>query len=170
MNIEVSAGPTEVPPVKAPPMRRKRVRKTKLRTLTDLDRRSVAYRKTLEVIKAIIVDLGGDPPMTVQQIIQAGALLGAMREDLGTRWLAGEPIDQALYATLCNAERRQYETAGLSRVPRDITTIDTVLTDLAKDETKHSEASATAGGLAAATDAGSAPAAGSSQDYEEGDR
>lgn len=36
----------------------------------------------------------------------------AMRRDLGVRWLNGEPVDPAVYATLCNTERRQYEAAG----------------------------------------------------------
>jgi hypothetical protein len=46
---------------------------------------------------------------------------GAMIEDLEARWLAGEPIDPALYATLGNAQRRLFETIGLKRQARDVT-------------------------------------------------
>ena len=35
--------------------------------------------------------------------------------------LKDEPIDIAVYATITNALRRQFETIGLKRVPRDVT-------------------------------------------------
>jgi hypothetical protein len=45
-----------------------------------------------------------------------------MRRDLGVRWLHGEAVDPATYATLCNTERRQYETAEAYQfVARDVT-------------------------------------------------
>jgi hypothetical protein len=44
-----------------------------------------------------------------------------MVEDMAARWLAGEPIDPAVFATLTNSERRLYETCGLRRTPRDVT-------------------------------------------------
>ena len=42
-----------------------------------------------------------------------------MLEDLGARWLAGEPIDPGLFATLSNSERRLYESIGVRRRTRD---------------------------------------------------
>jgi hypothetical protein len=61
------------------------------------------------LIGAIKADLGsGDDDLTVsqQQLIQHAAILGAMCEDIATRWLLGEKIDQAAYALLINSQRR----------------------------------------------------------------
>jgi hypothetical protein len=67
-------------------------------------------------------------------VIEAGALASAMRRDLGVRWLAGEPVDPAVYATLCNTERRQYEAAdAYPFAPRDVT-------PPLKDYLEHAEA------------------------------
>jgi len=43
-----------------------------------------------------------------------------MIEDLGARWLAGEPVDPATFSALSNTERRLYAAAGLRRRPRDV--------------------------------------------------
>jgi len=97
--------------------------KVRLQSLEDLDRRTSAYRKTAELIERVEADLGGAERLSTaeQQIIRHAALTGAMLEDLGTRWLGGEPIDPALFATLSNSERRLYETVGLQRRQRDVT-------------------------------------------------
>ena len=96
--------------------------KARLLSLADLDRRTHAYRKTAELIDAVEVDCGGAAALSTAErsIIRHAALTGAMLEDLGTRWLAGEPIDPGLFATLSNAERRLYETVGLKRRARDV--------------------------------------------------
>src|SRR5262245_20555641 len=97
--------------------------KTRLLSLHDIDRRTAAYRKTADLIDAIESDLGGSDHLSTgeRQIIQRAALTGALLEDLEARWLAGEPIDPALYATLGNAQRRLFETVGLKRQARDVT-------------------------------------------------
>ena len=43
-----------------------------------------------------------------------------MIEDLGARWLAGEPVDPATFSALSNTERRLYAAVGLRRRPRDV--------------------------------------------------
>jgi hypothetical protein len=43
-----------------------------------------------------------------------------MLEDLGSRWLAGQPIDPTTFSTLVNAARRGFEAIGLQRVPREV--------------------------------------------------
>jgi hypothetical protein len=152
MNIEMQANAMEMPAGSegAGRRKRKRGRKMLLRSLSDLDRRTAVYKRVLEVVEAIEADLGGDPPTTVRQIIVGGALLGAMREDLGVRWLAGEDIDRALYATLCNAERRMYETAGLERRAKDVTP--SLSEYLARFETKTTSGeTSTSGGAPAAS-------------------
>jgi hypothetical protein len=97
--------------------------KTRLLSLEDLDRRTRAYQKTAELIDRVEADLGGAERLSTaeQQIIRRAALTGAVLEDLGTRWLNGEPIDCGLFATLSNSERRLYESVGLRRQPRDVT-------------------------------------------------
>ena len=97
--------------------------RTRLMSLHDIDRRTAAYRKTMDLITGIEADLGGPDHLSTggRQIIQRAALTGALLEDLEARWLAGEPIDPALYATLGNAQRRLFETVGLKRQARDVT-------------------------------------------------
>jgi hypothetical protein len=97
--------------------------KVRLLSLDDLDRRTGAYRKTAELINAVEADCGGADQLSTAEraIIRRAALAGAMLEDLGARWLAGEPIDPGLFATLSNSERRLYESIGLRRRTRDVT-------------------------------------------------
>ena len=45
---------------------------------------------------------------------------GTWLEDLGSRWLAGQPIDPTTFSTLVNAARRGFEAIGLQRVSREI--------------------------------------------------
>jgi hypothetical protein len=99
--------------------------KTRLLSLGDIDRRTRAYRKTFDLIASIETDLGGADRLSTgeRQIIQRAALTGALLEDLETRWLSGEPIDAAQYATLSNAQRRLFETVGLRRVPREVSSL-----------------------------------------------
>jgi hypothetical protein len=96
--------------------------KVRLLCLSDLDKRTVAYRRTELLINRIENDLGGTNQLSeaVRQIIRRAAISAAMAEDLATRWLGGETVDPATYATLCNNERRLYEAIGLQRVPREI--------------------------------------------------
>jgi hypothetical protein len=98
--------------------------KVRLLSLSDLDRRTAVYREVSELVDRIESELGGRDRLSSarRQVIEAGALATAMRRDLGVRWLAGEPVDPAVYATLCNTERRQYEAAeAYAFAPRDVT-------------------------------------------------
>jgi hypothetical protein len=96
--------------------------KSRLLALGDLDRRTRAYQKTCDLIASIEGDLGGADRLSTgeRQLAQRAALLGALAEDMEVRWLAGEEIDGAAYATLGNAQRRLFETIGLRRVPREV--------------------------------------------------
>lgn len=97
--------------------------KTRLLTLGDLDRRTASYRKTVDLISAIETDLGGAGNLSAaeRQLVQRAGTLGAMLEDVETKWIAGEPIDPAAFCTVVNAQRRVLETIGLKRRPRDVT-------------------------------------------------
>jgi len=97
--------------------------KTRLLSLHDLDRRTAAYRRTVDLIEQIETDAGGHDRLSTgeRQIIQRIALTCALAEHLEARWLSGEEIDPVLYCTLANAQKRLLESVGLRRVPRDVT-------------------------------------------------
>jgi hypothetical protein len=97
--------------------------KLRFLSLHDVDRRTAAYRKTVDLISAIEADLGGADRLSTgeRQLIQRAAVTGAMLEDQEARWLSGKDIDPALYAALGNAQRRMFEAVGLRRQPRDVT-------------------------------------------------
>jgi hypothetical protein len=99
--------------------------KVRLRSLGDLDRRTAAHRRTAELIERIEVDLGGaDRLSTAQrQVIRRAALLGAMLEDQGMRWLSGEPIDMAMFCNMTSTEKRLFEAIGMKRVPKPVPTL-----------------------------------------------
>ena len=97
--------------------------KIRLLSLHDLDRRTAAYRRTVDLIEQIETDAGGHDRLSTgeRQIIQRIALTCALAEHLEARWLSGEEIDPVLYCTLANAQKRLLESVGLRRVPRDVT-------------------------------------------------
>jgi hypothetical protein len=98
-------------------------RPKRLTTLAELDGRTIAAKQAHATISAIESDLGGAENITTakRQIIESAAVTTAMVADLGSRWLAGEQIDLALFCTLGNAQRRLFETIGFSRVPKNVT-------------------------------------------------
>jgi hypothetical protein len=95
--------------------------KARLLTLNSLDQRTVAAKQARDTIAAIERDLGGDITTAKRQIIESAAVTSAMVADLGSRWLAGEQIDLALFTTLCNSQRRLLESVGLEFRAKDIT-------------------------------------------------
>ena len=97
--------------------------KVKLLTLDHLDQRTTAARGVRELIGQIERDLGGDLSTAQNQISVRAAITGAVLEDMAAKWLAGGALDAALWATLCNVERRLYETLGVRRVPRNVKTL-----------------------------------------------
>ena len=102
--------------------------KTRLLTLSDLDRRTAAFKNTSQLISGMEADLGGDLTVAQKQLVQRAALLGAMVEDLESRWLAGDPVAPEVVALLANAQRRVLATIGLERRSRNVTpTVDEYL-------------------------------------------
>jgi hypothetical protein len=102
----------------------KRRRNThRLVTFETLDRRCVAYRETKRLIDEIEGDLGGADRLSTgeRQLVQHGAVLGAVLTDMEARWMAGQPLDPTTYCTVVNAQRRVFESIGLRRRPRDVT-------------------------------------------------
>ena len=97
--------------------------KSKLVTLDQLDGRTVAARMAKDTISAIESDLGGADNISTarRQLVESAAVTSAMVADMGSRWLAGEQIDLALFTTLCNSQRRLLESVGLEFRAKDIT-------------------------------------------------
>jgi hypothetical protein len=98
-------------------------RPKRLTTLAELDGRTIAAKQAHATINAIESDLGGAENITTakRQIIESAAVTSAMVADLGSRWLAGEQIDLALFTTLCNSQRRLLESIGFERIAKDLT-------------------------------------------------
>jgi hypothetical protein len=96
--------------------------KVRLLSLEDVDGRTVAYRRCVDLISHIERDLGGARQLSTaqQQLVRHAALTATMLEDLGSRWLAGQPIDPTTFSTLVNAARRGFEAVGLQHVPREV--------------------------------------------------
>lgn len=96
--------------------------KARVLSLSDLDRRTAAYRRVIEIINGIQADLGGEDTLTVaqRQIIERAALIGAALDDLAARWLSGEPVDLSMYSAAASTQRRLLETVGLQRVAREV--------------------------------------------------
>jgi hypothetical protein len=110
--------------------------RVRLLSLDDLDRRTGAYRKTVELIEAIESDAGGRDQLSTgqRQLVQRAAVTGALLEEIETRWLRGEDIDPAIYAMLGNAQRRLLVEVGLKRVPKELNGHDRELIDLYREE------------------------------------
>ena len=87
-------------------------------SLDNLDGRTRAAQALNANILALEADLGGADHLAAgeRQMVRRAALAGVMCEDLGARWLLGEPVDPALFAQLANAERRLLEAIGLNRL------------------------------------------------------
>jgi hypothetical protein len=99
--------------------------KVRLLSLDNLDRRNLAYRNVIALIDRIERDLGGLQRLSnlQQSLVRQAALIDAMLEDQGSRWLAGEQIDPVAFCTLLNTARRSFEAVGLQRVPREVDTL-----------------------------------------------
>lgn len=97
--------------------------KLRLRTLADLDRRTLAARMVFDRRNAFASDLGGADHLSAMQmeLIDSAAMLGALREDAAASWLSGEAIDAAEFAGICKSQRQILADLGLKRVARDIT-------------------------------------------------
>jgi hypothetical protein len=72
--------------------------KAKLATLDQLDGRTIAAKQAREVISSIETDLGGRESISTARraLIENAAVLGAVVQDMGAKWISGEQIDLAL--------------------------------------------------------------------------
>jgi len=113
---------TETPAPNGAPDTPKSGGKVRLLSLDDVDGRTIAYRRCVDLISCVERDLGGHNRLSEaqRQLVRHAALTATMLERLGSAWLAGEPIDPTTFSTLVNAARRGFEAVGLQRVPREV--------------------------------------------------
>src|SRR5262245_38505089 len=97
--------------------------KAQLRTLSDLDGRTLAARRARDLVAALTADLGGDLSAAQGELVQRAGLLGAYLEDCEARWLGGDDVDLSTYLTACDRQRRVLTTLGLERRARDALTL-----------------------------------------------
>jgi hypothetical protein len=116
-----------------------RTAKAKLTTLAELDGRTLAARNVREVISSIEADLGGPDNISTARraIIENAAVLGAVVQDMGAKWISGEQVDLNLYSTLSNTRRRLLESVGLDFRAMDITpSIDQIAEEIERGKFK----------------------------------
>ena len=95
----------------------------RLLTLESIDRRTAAYRETAQLIAEIQSDLGGAENISAaeKQMIQHASVLGAIANDMETKYLLGRPIDLVVLCRVLNAQRRAFDAIGYKRRQRDVT-------------------------------------------------
>jgi len=88
-----------------------------LRSLDDLDHRTLAAKRTRQLLGDIVSDLGGPENVTAaqRQLVQRAAILGDYLEDIEFKWASGIPVTEYLVAV--NAQRRVLATIGLKAPP-----------------------------------------------------
>ena len=99
-------------------------RRSKLKAIADIDRRTRAGKAALAHRNALYEDLGGEDRLSAMEraLVQNVAVLGAALDDLAARYLSGEsdPLEMAGYATLANSQRRLLQDLGLARRAVDV--------------------------------------------------
>ena len=97
--------------------------KIRLRTLADLDQRTVAAQKARSLVEWIEADLGGADRLSTAKraLVTRAAVTAAIVENIEANALAGAEIDTAAYVALVNNLRRLLTTIGLERAAKDVT-------------------------------------------------
>jgi len=97
--------------------------KRNLLTLKGLGHRSPAYRATKQLIREIEADLGGAEHLSAaeRQMVQHGAVLGAIAQDYEARYLMGRQPDLTLLCRVLKAQRSCFDAIGYRRRQRDVT-------------------------------------------------
>jgi hypothetical protein len=92
-------------------------RKCRLLTLEGLDQRTNAYRETRQLVAEIESDLGGAEHISTceRQMIQHGAVLGAIASDMEAKYLLGRKIDLVVLCRVLNAQRRAFDAIRYRR-------------------------------------------------------
>jgi hypothetical protein len=89
--------------------------KVRLQTLSALGGRTVAAKRTSELIETFLKDLGGRASAGDMLSIRNAAMLVAILEDTASRTLAGEAMDVDQLVRLSNAARRAVSALNLPK-------------------------------------------------------
>ena len=117
----MQAEATEIQPDGGDDTGRTRAGKVRLRTLSDIDARTAAYRRFRELAEAYTSDLGGDLSTAESAIVQRVVSLQVWLEDSEASYANTGALDIATYTTASNALRRLLADIGLRRRQKDIT-------------------------------------------------
>jgi len=98
-------------------------RRRNLLTIKGLGYRSPAYRETKRLVREIEADLGGAEHLSAaeRQMVQHGAVLGAIAQDYEARYLMGRQPDLTLLCRVLKAQRSCFDAIGYRRRQRDVT-------------------------------------------------
>jgi hypothetical protein len=80
-------------------------------------------RRFRKVRNALVSDLGGDPSKAQEVIAHNAAALAIWCEETVEELARGGKVNIAELSTVMNTLRRQLETLGIERKPKDITTL-----------------------------------------------
>jgi hypothetical protein len=94
-----------------------------LLTLKGLGYRSPAYRRTRRLMREIESALGGAENLTPmeREMVQHGAVLGAIAQDIETKYLMGQRPDLLILCRVLKAQRSCFDAIGYRRRARDVT-------------------------------------------------
>lgn len=97
--------------------------KIRLRSLDDLDGRTITAQKARTMVESLEADMGGADRLSTAEraLVVRAAVTTAIIENMEASALSGGDIDVAAYATLTNNLRRLLTTVGLQRRQRDVT-------------------------------------------------
>jgi hypothetical protein len=101
--------------------------KQRLRTIADLDGRTVAARRARDLVSALTADLGGNVSAAQAELVQRAGLLGAYLEDAEARWLAGDDVAVTAWLSAIDRQRRTLMALGLERRARPVPTLNQYL-------------------------------------------
>lgn len=99
---------------------RTRAGKVRLRTLSDIDKRTAAYARFQNLVAGYTSDVGGDPTTAQEAIIQRAVSLQVWCEDAEAAYAGSGELDIGQFTTATNALRRLLMDLGLERKQRDI--------------------------------------------------
>ena len=96
------------------------------------DAKSAWSRRFHDLVVGHVADLGGADLLSEAQfsLIRRAAAIETELERLDAQLSRNEPVDMDSYARVAGHLRRLFETIGLKRVPRDVTTLSEYLADL----------------------------------------
>jgi hypothetical protein len=118
--------------------------KVRLQTLSALDGRTVAAKRTFELIETFLKDLGGRASAGDMLSIRNAAMLVAILEDAAAKQLAGETTDTDQLVRLSNAARRA--VAALNLPKRDKRTTGLTIQEHVAMKEREMAAAAESGG------------------------